>query len=169
MPRNIYLDLDGVFVDFFAAASSILGADYRSMPARQAWGVLDRVPRLFRGIAPLPGARRLWDGVQEAAAASGSRVAVLSALPWPTHQLITAAEDKRAWVREHLCERTPVILVCGGEAKTLCAAPGDVLIDDLGRNIQAWRQHGGVGILHTDVESTLRELAQALAGQGTSA
>lgn len=53
----------------------------------------------------------------------------------------------------------PVFLVNGGKAKAQMARPGDILIDDLPRNIDDWRAAGGTGILHTDARSTLRALA----------
>ena len=35
-----------------------------------------------------------------------------------------------------------------------------VLIDDLAETIRVWKEQGGTGILHTDPESTLKELKE---------
>lgn len=158
-PRYLNLDLDGVFPDFYSTAHRILGRPYRELTGAQAWGVLDTVPHLFRDLPPLHDAMRLWEGVQAFAEREGGvALRVLSALPQLTNELRTAPGDKRHWVRHHLSPTMPVILVEGGKAKARFARPGDILIDDLERNILAWRAAGGLGILHTDAESTLRQL-----------
>lgn len=157
--RYINLDLDGVFVAFYPAAARIIGQPYKAVSGAHAWGVLDKVPHLFRDMAMMPDAQELWDGIQAFAVREGDvRLRVLSALPQLTNLLHTAPQDKRTWVRQHLSASIPVMLVRGGLAKILFVAPGDVLIDDLERNILAWREAGGIGILHVDAKSTLVEL-----------
>lgn len=158
--RHINLDLDGVFVDFYSHALAILGRPYASMTGAQAWGILDKVPHLFRDIPPLHDAKELWEGVQAFARCEGAHPRVLSALPMLTNRLVTAPMDKLTWVRRDMDSNIPVLLVDGGLAKTLAVAPGDILIDDLARNINAWRAAGGIGILHTSAKTTLVELAR---------
>ena len=155
--RFINVDLDGVLVDFYGATSKLLGASYREVPAALAWGKLERVPHLFRGLPRLADALELWAGLQ-----GQGELRILTAMPKPTGVLHTFPGDKRAWVREHICRTVPVVVVPHGLAKARWAKPGDVLIDDLARNIDAWRAAGGVGILHRNARDTLAEL-QSLA------
>ncbi|MBK7897876.1 MAG: hypothetical protein IPJ99_00015 [Betaproteobacteria bacterium] len=84
-----------------------------------AWRRLSAIPALYRQLQPLDGAKALF---RELVAAS-LPLAILTATPLPTACLATAADDKREWVRRHLCPRVPVITVSGGEAKALFAAP----------------------------------------------
>lgn len=151
--RNIYVDLDGVLVDFYTATSKILGVDYKSMPPADAWGTLEKVDNLFRHLPMLSDAMDLWEGIQ-----GRGRVHILTASPKPTGKLHTAPGDKRAWVRHHVCSQVPVIVVGHGPSKARWAAPGDILIDDLERNIEAWVSAGGTGILHRSAAESLAKL-----------
>lgn len=158
-PRFLNIDLDGVLVDFDGAARRLLGRPYADTPAAEAWGVLDKTPRLYRDLAPLPDAMELWEGIQAFAAREGNvRARILSALPQLTNRLTTAPADKIGWVRAHLSPQIWVVLVNGGGEKALIARPGDILIDDLERNVRAWRAAGGVGVLHTSARATLARL-----------
>lgn len=152
--REIYLDLDGVFADFFGATQYRLGKHYRQMPPREAWKVLERVPHLFRDLPLLPDAQQLWDGLQ-----GKGTLRFLTAVPRPTGFLKTAAQDKVLFVEANLSRTTPVITVRDGVTKARWANPGAVLIDDTPRNIDAWVAAGGIGILHTSAQTTLDKLA----------
>lgn len=156
--RRLYLDLDGVFADFYPAAREVLGVDYASLHPEQAWARLDKVPRFFRSLQPLPQAKAFFQAIEEIAQQHGLSLAFLTAMPRPTNQLVSAAADKREWVRHELGTQTTVIMVAGAKAKTLCVSPDSVLIDDALRNVQAWRSAGGTGIHHVDNAATLRQL-----------
>lgn len=152
---EILLDLDGVFADFYGRAAELLGQPYKSTPPDEAWAVLERIPHLFRDLAPLTDGLVLWQALQSCKA----RKRVLSALPKPTGYLVTADADKRLWVAEHLSPALPVTTVENGLAKARHAHPRRVLVDDIERNILAFRAAGGVGIQHVRTEDTLEQLA----------
>jgi hypothetical protein len=38
------------------------------------------------------------------------------------------------------------------------ASPNSILIDDREKNIEQWRNAGGIGVLHTDAASTIKQL-----------
>lgn len=153
---TINLDLDGVFAGFHGVARRLLGYEFDSSPA--AWAVLDKVPHLFRDLPLLPDGQILWRGLQPYAPYLG----VLTALPEPTGEFVTADADKRFWVAGNLSSRLPVRTIVGGSNKAQFAKPGHVLIDDLARNIRLWKEAGGIGILHTDATSTLTRLHQIM-------
>lgn len=155
----VYCDLDGVFVDFYAVADRLLGRRFKDTSPAEAWAILDKVPGLYRNLPMLAEGRKLWTGL----APVRDRLQVLSALPLPTGELVTASEDKRFWVRENLGPALPVNLVVGGVNKVKYLTPGAILIDDLPRNIELWRQAGGIGILHVDADSTLAQLYAVMA------
>lgn len=156
--RRIYLDLDGVLADFYGHARAILGAEYPTDDTAAAWRRLSAVPHLYRSLPPLQGAVALY----RALAASGRRLAVLTALPHPTGHLMTAPRDKRAWVARHLSATLQVITVSHGEEKAVFAAPEALLIDDSARNLSAWEAAGGMGFLHRSCSETSSALAQLL-------
>lgn len=153
-PDEILLDLDGVFADFYGRAAELLGHPYKSTPPAEAWAVLEQVPHLFRDLAMLADGRTLWHALQS----SPVRKRVLTALPMPTGHLITADPDKRLWVARQLSTTLPVTTTECGLAKASHAHPRRVLIDDLERNINAWRAAGGIGILHVSTDDTLKQL-----------
>ena len=45
-----------------------------------------------------------------------------------------------------------------GSQKGMFALEGSVLIDDRKKNIEAWEDNGGIGILHTSAEDTINQL-----------
>lgn len=159
-PWIIYCDLDGVHTDFYGQAARLIGKDYKNMRGAEAWAILDQVPHLFRDLAPLPDSADLWHGMTAFAQEQGMRVEILSAMPKLTRELVTVPQDKFSWVRQHLSSAVPVNLVPSGRAKAAFAHPRAVLIDDLGRNIDEWRQAGGIGILHRSARESLAELQE---------
>jgi hypothetical protein len=42
--------------------------------------------------------------------------------------------------------------------KQLFAAPDKILIDDMEQTINEWNKGGGIGILHTSADNTIKEL-----------
>lgn len=151
--RNINLDLDGVLADFYGTAERILGCPYRSLTSGQVWGRLEQEDSFFRYLPLLKDALTLWAGVQ-----GQGNLRILTALPQPTGKLGSAPGDKRAWVRQYISPDIPVILVSSGLQKAKLAAQGDILIDDLPRNIDAWVAAGGTGILHRSAQDSLNQL-----------
>lgn len=160
----INIDLDGVMFDFYGETTRILGVPYKSLPSAEAWGRLEKVDSLFRNLPLLPDALELWQGIQGA-----GHLRILTAMPKPTGKLLTAAGDKVASVRQHICHQVPVVVVEHGLMKARWARPGDVLIDDLERNIIAWEAAGGIGILHRSARDSLQQLARIRDTAGLSA
>lgn len=153
----IYLDLDGVFADFKKRFKEIVHFDYETDPAG-AWKRLDQVDHLFLTLEPFPYAHEMFTIIQS----YGVETKMLTALPRTTGKLNTAAADKTAWVRQHLSSTIEVICTDGWSGKAAYAHPAAILIDDMQRNIDAWRAAGGVGIRHTSQEDTLMQLARYL-------
>lgn len=143
----IYLDLDGVFADFWKEADKL---NYSENPSK-AWEQLDQIPNFFLTLELLPQAKELYDCIPKPNV-------FLTALPELTRELITAPRDKREWVHKYLNPDVQVVCVASWKDKALFATKGDILIDDSIRNVNAWAQAGGTGIHHTSVYSTIKEL-----------
>lgn len=159
MRRRIALDLDGVFADFAKKAHELHGKDYHQLSNNVFWSKFTQVPHLFRDLDLIPNSKKLLD---YAITIPKHEVFVLTALPLPTGELHTAKQDKHEWVHTHL-GKIPVFTVRGGVNKRdWVKAPGDILIDDTKRNIDAWEAVGGVGILHTDVDDTISKLKKLI-------
>ena len=85
-------------------------------------------------------------------------------LPW---EVLTAAGvvnrdlvvyDKKAWTAKWVDPNVVVNCTFTGSQKAVYAMPGNVLIDDRPKNIKAWEEAGGIGILHTCARDTIIEL-----------
>ena len=151
--KIIFLDLDGVFADFKKRFREIVHFDYDTDP-EGAWRRLDQVDNLFLTLDPFPYAKEMFDEIQS----YGIETKVLTALPWLTGKLKTAAADKEAWVRQHLSPTIEVICTEGWKGKRQYAPQHNILIDDMRRNIDDWRDAGGVGIHHKAPGITIRSL-----------
>lgn len=154
MSVPIFLDLDGVFADFYTRALEVVGGEWESVPPSVAWAALEKVPHFFLQLNVLPGSLAIYQALKH----HGDKLEVLTAIPRPTGNLATAREDKKAWVAKHMSSKLKVNTITGGVNKFKFATPGAVLIDDLERNLIEWEKHGGIGVLHTDVHSTMKKL-----------
>lgn len=153
---KLYLDLDGVFADFHGRVTNLCGEGYHENPQR-FWQTIDKIPNFFYTLDPLPYAYDMFEKFRHI-----KNKEFLTACPGLTGKLVTAVEDKQSWVRDHLCPHTVVNVVPSWRHKAKYATPNSILVDDFDRNISAWTQAGGIGILHTDPVSTLKELEKYL-------
>lgn len=161
--RKVFLDLDQVFADFHGFAYNLTGNLYHEDP-KGMWGKLDQVDHLFMHLPPLAGAKHFFDTIvieSEHILGKGS-VEILTALPMRTGKLLTAPSDKIAWVNNYLSNRIVVNCVDNWSKKKYFCQPGDILIDDMLRNIDDWESVGGNGIFHQDQKSTLTFLRNML-------
>ena len=141
-PR-LYLDLDGVMADFDAHFPALFGVDHRQMLDDDMWATINAHPSYFRDMPLCDGAKAFFDRI------SWLDPIILTACPKSNYAHV--AKQKREWVREHLSTTCHILPVMGGRNKPLFMhSKGDILIDDFRRNIEAWEQDGGVGILHDE-------------------
>ena len=74
--------------------------------------------------------------------------------------------DKNEWIKRHVDPTVPVTCTFTGTQKAAYAYEGSVLIDDRQKNIDHWVENGGIGILHTSAENTIKELKALRNGVG---
>jgi 5'(3')-deoxyribonucleotidase len=96
--------------------------------------------------------RLLWDGIRHLAP-------IILTTPAPTEACITG---KASWIREHLGDVPSIIEPHKHRYVTEdCLIPDDlkncprILIDDMEKNINPWKEAGGIGILHKNAKETL--------------
>lgn len=165
---NLYIDMDGVLADFDNAFVSTFGVDHRTgMGKKEMWKHVHSHPNFFLSLPLIKGAKAL---VQYAGdlweACRLDQVHVLTACPSSAYDRV--ALQKIAWVRKHFDlwhthQAGQVMPVMGSENKPLFMhQPGDILIDDWGKNIAAWEAHGGKGIKFENAEQAIAELRSAI-------
>lgn len=158
---TIAVDLDGVLVDFMHTANRISGmrmkeGELDAMEKHvkdQFWAtIVDHIEggnQFFGAMQPMRDAMVLWNYVKRhphfVLTAAGGRLA-------------SAAHEKRTWVKTHLGNKVKVEIVDKAADKAKFATPYTILIDDRPKSIDPFVAAGGIGILHTDAKSTIRQL-----------
>lgn len=165
---KIYLDMDGVLADFFDEFAKLAGVpadsrgkyDYHMIPpdARE------------RIIAKMVGTD-FFNRLQKFPTADALVKLVLQYVP--TYNICSSPlrEDiqnsgywKKQWIRSNLSplpKETVLTLTKENWAVNLDGSP-NILIDDRGLNIVAWRAHGGIGIKYQADEDPLDMVTEAL-------
>lgn len=163
--EKIYFDMDGVVADFDRGVIEICGlmplsqnAKHRSLHKEEMmWERIKEVGHFYDKLELMPGAKEMFDAVYQK---YGGKCQILTGIPKPRRGIDTAAEDKKAWVKRLLSEEVIVNTVMREDKAKFCTGKGCILIDDLDRNVKAWNEMGGTGILHVDPEDTLRQLRE---------
>lgn len=153
---KLFLDLDGVLVDFDRGVRAIFGRNPDQIPERQMWAALAHTRGFYAQLDWMPDGRDLWEAVR------GVGPVIVSGLPLGNW----AEPQKRAWCRKHLGADVPVVLCRSrekGRAVLDYLEPGDVpvLIDDRLQAREGWLDIGGIYVLHrnaTESLAVLREL-----------
>lgn len=148
---KIFLDLDGVLADFDANFQATFGIPNKGMADDDMWARINSHPTFWSDMPVMPGA------VSFLSRTSVFDPIILTACPKSDYA--NAARRKRDWVRQNLSSNIMVLPVMGGSNKPLFMhRPGDILIDDFKRNVNAWNASGGIGILHTSFPDTWQQL-----------
>lgn len=153
---KIFLDMDGVLVDFWTRAKAVCGiADPDS---DTMWAALNKIPHFFNTLDIMDGAKTLFDRLYEK---YGDRCEILTALPKPKRNMPTVRDDKIAWIRRMLSDTIVVnTVVLTTHKQHYCTSPDDILIDDSPKNIAEWRSQGGIGILCENLTQVMAELRE---------
>jgi hypothetical protein len=158
------LDLDGVCADFDKGVIDLMGLHPDDVnPKSNMWDAIndhmDSGKEFFGALDMMHDAQVLFDYLKE--------------LPYDL-KILTATghikpdeveTQKIAWVRRNLCKEIEVLLTRKGKDKAVHATPTTVLIDDRMKAIGPWREAGGIGILHTSAEQTIKEIEALLNGE----
>tara|TARA_S200000501_G_scaffold298730_1_gene285315 strand:- start:408 stop:962 length:555 start_codon:yes stop_codon:yes gene_type:complete len=154
--ETIFIDMDGVLVDFIKGVSEMIGkpltADAKGHTEydERKQELTDK--RLFRNLPPMVDYHELIGYVKH------------TGVPW---EILTAAGainrrtvvyDKQEWIKQWVDPFVVTTCTYSGSQKAAFAIEGAVLIDDREKNIDAWVEAGGIGILHTSAANTIDQL-----------
>jgi hypothetical protein len=153
MKFKLFVDLDGVLVDFDKGVEEATGR----LPGKQApgrmWAIIARTPEFYAGLDWMPDGRELWDRVLPL------QPTILTGLPrgkW-------AEPQKREWCNRELGEEIEVITCMSREkaqkaAEFLTDGETPILIDDRESIAEAWQEMGGIFIHHRSAADSIKQL-----------
>ena len=160
--NKIYFDMDGVLADFDRGVWELCHFESTKQCGEQnpeqddlMWEKIRAVDHFYDRLELMPGAREMFDRIY---GKYGDRCEILTGIPKPKRGIVTAGEDKIAWMRRLLSPEIRVNIVLRAEKIRYCTGPETILIDDLDRTIREWREAGGTGILFTSAAEILKEL-----------
>ena len=168
-PRyQLFLDLDGVLVDFDAGITSILGrppdggARGKPIPPGVMWSSVARADSFYEHLNWMPDGRQLWEFAQ------GLNPIILSGLPrgnW-------AAPQKRAWCARELGPHVFVELCMSRDKPERAQAltpegVRPVLVDDRESLSEPFERAGGVFVLHRSAAESITRLKDLFIGPTT--
>lgn len=149
---KIYLDMDGVIADFdkrYKERYKIYPSEAETYKMFDGFFAKFIADREFATLDLMPDAMQL--------------INYLKSLSIPTEILSSTSSERRdmeirkqklEWLENHNIT-FPVNLVPGKRYKKDYSNPNSILIDDTIPNIDQWRREGGIGILHTDTQTTI--------------
>jgi hypothetical protein len=155
--------MDGVLADFFAEYAKLAGVtsgNYRDIPPAKADPTLDKMvgTDFFMRLPKFPTA----DSLVKLALSYGKVYNICSS---PLRGDFKNSEHwKREWIKANLNPQPVEIIITGQKERHAVNPDGspNILIDDRGTNIVAWRARGGIGIKYQADEDSLDKVAQAL-------
>ncbi len=150
MIRKIYLDMDGVLSHFDEAFSKLRNGETHILPDVEFWALVANAPEFWETLPLFPGAKELY-------AYARSLNVPVEILTAPSRTDTRCYLGKILWLKKHGFD-VDNINFARAHNKRLYAKPHYVLIDDKPENIVGWVLDGGYGILHKDLESTIKEL-----------
>lgn len=161
---KIYLDMDGVLADFFAEYAKLAGVtsgSYRDIPPAKADPTLNKmVGTDFFYRLPKFGTA---DSLVKLVLGYVSEYNICSSPLRGDHA--NSGHWKKEWIKSNLSPQPRDIIITGQKERHAVNADGspNILIDDRGTNIVAWRARGGIGIKYQADEDSLQVVANSLA------
>lgn len=169
MQLALYLDMDGVLMDFDGAmrAAGIENNGYYHTPASQWTQAQQQLhasiikllnePVFWPSVKPMVDANILWDWCRP------FHPSVLTAILAEAADPNWVAECKRKSILQNFDSVFPTATnfhICLRHEKAALAHSNAVLVDDNPVNCSEWIKEGGIAVLHRDAVSTIRILRE---------
>lgn len=151
LPR-IYCDMDGVLCDFEYAANRVTGQVWGGLRTGQDWGSIRKTKNFWSTLPWKSGGRQLWNYIKK------FDPHILSAY---TTEDPNCKPGKRRWLSNNLGLSGSRINLVRRSEKRNFAMDGRrpaILIDDYPKNISDFKSAGGIGIIHSNTQTTISQL-----------
>lgn len=147
----IFCDMDGVLVNFDCGCKRQLGKLPHMFERTELWEKVLNTKDYWYNLDKKSDADELIEFL------SHHEFCILTGIP--TIGYDKAESEKKRWLKKHYRIEKNVIC-CLSKDKPLYGKKLDILIDDFEKNINCWEEMGGIGILHTTTEETLKKLRE---------
>jgi hypothetical protein len=150
---KIFCDMDGVLCDFdkrFEQFGGIPPKEYESKyGVKKFWELITQIGTTFWSKMPwMPDGKLLWNYIK----------------PYTPFLLSAPSRDSSSRYGKHLWVNSNVpgtkLILANRENKRNYSRKNRILIDDRTDNIQEWISGGGIDILHTSAENTIKQLKE---------
>ena len=157
---TVFLDMDGVLVDFFNAFAKLANVKHwKQMDPQRLQDVLNKIVGSDY-FAKLPKTNTCDSIVEMVVDFAGSYSILSSPL---RGDIANSTKHKRAWVMDNLSPQpTTTIIVRDKSQYALLNGVQNILIDDREDNINKWQEAGGCGIKYQANENDLSVISGAL-------
>ena len=156
---QIFCDLDGVKADFAKHYEFLFGHDCDSVDDDIMWANIHTIPTYWLDLPLMEDWNILWEYIKP------HHPVFLTGCPSSGFEL--ADVGKRQYVRKYSGDYH--VITCLSKNKPIhMYSKGDILIDDLSKNIRRWEQAGGIGILHKNAVDTIAQLDAILKQRGAA-
>ena len=154
---KIYLDMDGVLVDFISAVYKLFKLkDFREWEkiGKDKYDEINKIgEKWWSEMDWLSDGKKLWNYLKK------YNVTILSAAPKDKTSHPIATEGKRNWLNKNIgSSYSSDAIITTAVEKQKWANKKSILIDDSERNIKQWINKGGIGILHKNTNDTIKQL-----------
>ena len=148
---TIYVDMDGVISDFVKHVEESFGVSFNTLLAddNEFWRLIhDKGEQYWLDMPLMSDAKKLMGYIKK------ENVKILSSAGSPKNAKKFIISGKMKWMKKYF-PSVPVIIEYN---KSKYANEKSILIDDLTKNIKPWIKSGGIGILHTSTDDTIKQL-----------
>jgi 5'(3')-deoxyribonucleotidase len=147
---HIYVDMDGVLCDFDKSF-----VKYDNDISKLANSGSKEIEYFFANLRYLPDGSELVDYLKS----NNLKFTILSS-PLRPPERNSSIRGKKTWLKRYLPSHYHNSIF--DSEKYAHCTKGDILIDDMSKNIDPWIKCGGIGILHTNIDDTIDQLKRAL-------
>lgn len=147
----IFCDMDGVLVDFDKEFERNHGILPYKLPREELWQIVLDTENYWVNLPKLSDADKLINHLNK------HSFQILTGLP--VYGFDKAEKEKKQWLKNHYNIEEGVIC-CLSKDKQNYGTKNDILIDDRPQNIERWEEMGGIGILHTSADETIKRLKE---------
>lgn len=147
--NNLFGDSDGVYADFDGHIKELFGRWPWEMSDEEMWQKAAAHPEFWSHMPIKEGAEELWEFMKP------HNPIILTGCPKSDYE--RAEKHKKEWWKKHFDHDQVITCLSRDKAKHM-HAPGDVLVDDMIKNIKRWEKAGGRGVLFKNARDAIDQL-----------